>query len=44
VRKLGGEWQDLFEYKVKVDLDNPQDASMVYFDHSAPKAGVTALI
>ena len=34
VRKPGGEWQDLYEYNVKVDLDNPQDASMVYFDFS----------
>lgn len=34
VRKPGGEWQDLFEYQVKVDLDKPQDASMVYFDFS----------
>jgi polygalacturonase len=34
VRKQGGEWQDLFEYNVKVDLDKPQDASMVYFDFS----------
>ncbi|MCU7549445.1 alginate lyase family protein [Chitinophagaceae bacterium LB-8] len=33
VRKPGGEWQDLFEYNVQVDLDKPQDASMVYFDH-----------
>jgi hypothetical protein len=36
VRKPGGEWQDLFEYNVKVDMDKPQDASMVYFDHSGP--------
>ncbi|MEJ6979720.1 glycosyl hydrolase family 28 protein [Pedobacter sp. P351] len=34
VRKPGGEWQDLFEYNVKVDLDKLQDASMVYFDFS----------
>jgi polygalacturonase len=34
VRTPGGEWKDLFEYKVKVDLDKPQDASMVYFDFS----------
>lgn len=34
VRVPGGEWQDLFEYNVKVDLDNPQDASMVQFDFS----------
>ena len=32
VRTPGGPWQDLFEYKVKVDLDNPQTASMVYFN------------
>ena len=36
VRKPGGEWQDLFEYNVQVDMDKPQDASMVYFDHSGP--------
>jgi hypothetical protein len=34
VRKPGGEWQDLYEYNVKVDLDKPQDASMAYFDFS----------
>jgi hypothetical protein len=34
VRKPGGEWQDLFEYKVQVDMDKPTDASMVYFDFS----------
>jgi len=34
VRKPGGAWQDLFEYNVKVDMDKPQDASMVYFDFS----------
>lgn len=32
VRVPGGEWKDLFEYNVKVDLDNPQNASMVCFD------------
>jgi hypothetical protein len=32
VRVPGGEWQDLYEYNVKVDLDKPQDASMVYFN------------
>ncbi|MRW89753.1 glycoside hydrolase [Duganella sp. FT80W] len=32
VRTPGGVWQDLYEYKVKVDLDNPQMASMVYFN------------
>ncbi|MBC8054211.1 MAG: glycoside hydrolase [Sphingobacteriaceae bacterium] len=34
VRKPGGEWQDLFEYIVRVDMDKVQDASMVYFDFS----------
>lgn len=34
VRKPGGDWEDLYEYNVKVDLDKPQDASMVYFDFS----------
>lgn len=34
VRRPEGEWQDLFEYKVMVDLDKPQEASMVYFDFS----------
>lgn len=32
VREVGGQWRDLYEYNVKVDLDNPQNASMVYFD------------
>lgn len=32
VRTPGGVWQDLYEYNVKVDLDKPQDASMVYFN------------
>jgi hypothetical protein len=32
VRVPGGAWQDLYEYDVKVDLDRPQDASMVYFN------------
>lgn len=36
VRMSGGEWQDLFEYKVQVDLDKPQDASMVQFDMGSP--------
>lgn len=31
VRKPGGEWQDLYEYRVLVDGDNPQPASMVTF-------------
>ena len=32
VRLPGGEWQDLYEYKVKVNMDSPTEASMVYFD------------
>ncbi len=32
VRQPGGEWQDLYEYKVRVDADHVQDASLVYFD------------
>lgn len=32
VRIPGGEWQDLYEYKVEIDSDNPQLASMVQFD------------
>ena len=32
VRTPGGQWQDLYEYDVKVDLHKPQDASMAYFD------------
>ena len=32
VREPGGDWQDLFEWKVQVDLDNVQTASMVTFD------------
>ncbi|WP_295121251.1 glycosyl hydrolase family 28 protein [uncultured Chitinophaga sp.] len=36
VRTLGGEWQDLFEYKVKVDMDRVQESSMVYFDMEGP--------
>lgn len=32
VRVPGGEWQDLFEYNVQVDMDDIQDASMVQFD------------
>lgn len=32
VRVPGGEWKDLYEYNVKVDLDQPQNASMVYFN------------
>lgn len=36
VRTPGGPWQDLYEYKVKVDLDAPQEASMVSFDTDGP--------
>ena len=32
VREAGGEWQNLFEYNVQVDMDNVQNASMVQFD------------
>lgn len=32
VRIPGEDWQDLYEYKVIVDMDNPQPASMVQFD------------
>lgn len=31
-RSPGGEWQDLYEYNIRVDHDKAQDASMVYFD------------
>ncbi|MCX6236398.1 MAG: glycosyl hydrolase family 28 protein [Bacteroidia bacterium] len=34
VRQPGGEWMDLFEYNVQVDMDNVQNASMVSFDFS----------
>lgn len=34
VRQPGGQWMDLFEYNVQVDLDNVQNASMVSFDFS----------
>ena len=29
VRVPGGDWKDLFEYNVQVDMDRVQDASMV---------------
>lgn len=32
VRIPGGEWKDLFEYNIQVDMDKVQDASMVQFD------------
>ncbi|MDR3268632.1 MAG: glycoside hydrolase [Tannerella sp.] len=31
-RTPGGEWQDLYEYKVQVDADTRSEASMVQFD------------
>lgn len=36
VREPGGIWRDLYEYRVMVDLDNPQAASMVTFGTSGP--------
>lgn len=36
VREPGGTWHDLYEYRVKVDLDNPQQASMVMFGMVGP--------
>lgn len=36
VRIPGGEWKDLFEYNVRVDMDKVQDASMVQFDMGSP--------
>ena len=36
VRVPGGEWKDLFEYNVSVDMDNVQSASMVQFDMDSP--------
>lgn len=35
-RQPGGEWQNLFEYNVQVDMDNVQNASMVQFDMGSP--------
>lgn len=32
VRTPGSDWQDLYEHNVKVDWNNPQNASMVAFD------------
>lgn len=34
VRLEDGEWQELFTYKVKVDMHNVRESSMVYFDFS----------
>ncbi len=36
VREPGGIWRDLYEYRVMVDLDNPQAASMVTFGTGGP--------
>jgi hypothetical protein len=36
VRQPGGQWQDLFEYNVQVDMDKVRDASMVTFDTGGP--------
>lgn len=36
VRQPGGEWRDLYEYRVMVDLDKPQPASMVTFGTGGP--------
>lgn len=36
VRTKGGEWKETFEYKVQVDMDRVQDASMVQFDMDEP--------
>jgi Glycosyl hydrolases family 28 len=36
VRTPEGPWRDLYEYNVKVDLNAPQNASMVYFDMTGP--------
>ncbi len=36
VREPGQPWQDLYEYNVQVDLDNPQNASMVNFTMDKP--------
>ena len=36
VRQVGGEWKDVFEYEVHVDMDKVQSASMVQFDMGEP--------
>jgi len=36
VRLPDGVWQDLFEYKARVDLDQQQTASMVFFNFDGP--------
>jgi len=32
VRTPGGVWHDLYEYRIRVDMNAPQNASLVYFD------------
>jgi len=32
VRTPGGQWKDLYEYRIQVDTDTKQNASLVYFD------------
>jgi hypothetical protein len=36
VRSPGGEWQDLYEYKVRVDSDTKSHATMVFFNIDGP--------
>ncbi|MFV3126469.1 glycosyl hydrolase family 28 protein [Niveispirillum sp. KHB5.9] len=36
VRQPGGQWRDLYEYRVRVDNDQKRDASMVLFDMDGP--------
>lgn len=36
VRELDGEWKNLIEYNVQVDMDKVADASMVQFDMGSP--------
>lgn len=36
VRTKGGEWKETFEYRVHVDMDRVQEASMVQFDMDEP--------
>lgn len=36
VRVPGGEWRDLYEYNVRIDSDQKQNASMVSFDIGGP--------
>lgn len=43
VRAPGGEWQELFEYSVPIDMHNVRHASMVHFDFSgAVEVSVTS--